>query len=210
MRFLLVKAQSQYGSLRLHVDQLADALRALGEDVRVVDAMEPFGTAAFVCAVVVDGADCVFTFGGVYGQEYGPVFKTCGITYASLYVDNPLHHLPRLEPPAAQYVAFFLDRTHQALVQALDQTGAFAHLGFLPPGANTLAAPVDVSREAYGPAPFQFCSAAPIAASQSGVGWICRRRSATCSTPSPSAWLQMAPYGSARRCEMRSNPAASS
>jgi hypothetical protein len=150
MRFLLVKAQSQYGSLRLHVDQLAAALRALGQDVRVVDTMEPFGTAAYVCATVVDGADCVFTFGGVFGQEYGPVFKKFGITFASLYVDNPVHHLPRLEPPVAQYIAFFLDRTHQAFMQVMDETGAFAHLGFLPPGANTLAAPVDVSREAYG------------------------------------------------------------
>jgi hypothetical protein len=150
MRFLLVKAQSQYGSLRLHVDQFAEALRAIGEDVRVVDTMTMFGTAEFVCAAVVDGADCVFTFGGVYGQEYGPVFKKFGITFASLYVDNPVHHLPRLAPPQAQYIAFFLDRTHQAFMQAMDQTGAFAHLGFLPPGANTLAAPVDVSREAYG------------------------------------------------------------
>jgi hypothetical protein len=150
MRFLLVKAQSQYGSLRLHVDQLAAALTELGEDVRVVDTMAPFGTAAYVCATVVDGADCVFTFGGVFGQEYGPVFKKFGITFASLYVDNPVHHLPRLEPPKAQYIAFFLDRTHQAFMQAMDETEAFAHLGFLPPGANTLPEPVDVSREAYG------------------------------------------------------------
>jgi len=150
MRFLLVKAQSQYGSLRLHVDQLADALRSIGEDVRVVDTMEMFGTAAYVCAAVVDGADCVFTFGGVYGHEYGPMFKKFGITFASLYVDNPVHHLSRLQPPEAQYIAFFLDRTHQAFMQAMDTTGAFAHLGFLPPGANTLAAPVDVSRKAYG------------------------------------------------------------
>jgi hypothetical protein len=33
MRFVLVKGQSQYGSLRLHVDQLAEALSGLGEDV---------------------------------------------------------------------------------------------------------------------------------------------------------------------------------
>jgi hypothetical protein len=150
MRFLLLKGQSQYGSLRLHIDQLAGALRALGEDVRVIDLMHPLGTAAFVRAAVVDGADCVFAFSGVFGQEYGAVYKKLGITYASLYVDNPVHHLPRLAPPESQYVAFFLDRTHQAFMQAMDEQGAFSHLGFLPPGANTLAAPVDVSREAYG------------------------------------------------------------
>jgi hypothetical protein len=103
-----------------------------------------------VRAAVVDGADCVFAFSGVFGQEYGAVYKKLGITYASLYVDNPVHHLPRLAPPESQYVAFFLDRTHQAFMQAMDEQGAFSHLGFLPPGANTLAAPVDVSREAYG------------------------------------------------------------
>jgi hypothetical protein len=150
MRFLLLKGQSQYGSLRLHIDQLAGALRALGEDVRVIDLLHHEGTAAFVRAAVVDGADCVFAFSGVFGQEYGAVYKKLGITYASLYVDNPVHHLPRLQPPESAYAAFFLDRTHQAFMQAMDEARAFAHLGFLPPGANTLAAPVDVSREAYG------------------------------------------------------------
>jgi len=150
MRFLLLKGQSQYGSLRLHIDQLAGALRALGEDVSVVDLMHPVGTAAFVRAAVVEGADCVFAFSGVFGQEYGAVYKTLGITYASLYVDNPMHHLPRLAPPESQYVAFFLDRTHQAFMQVMDEGSVFSHLGFLPPGANTSAAPVDVSREAYG------------------------------------------------------------
>jgi hypothetical protein len=150
MRFLLLKGQSQYGSLRLHIDQLASALTAMGEDVRVIDLMHPLGTAAFVRAMVVEGADCVFAFSGVFGQEYGAVFDKLGITYASLYVDNPVHHLPRLQPPECRYVAFFLDRTHQAFMQAMDEGGAFAHLGFLPPGANTLASAVDVSPEAYG------------------------------------------------------------
>jgi hypothetical protein len=150
MRFLLLKGQSQYGSLRLHIDQLGGALRALGEDVRVVDLTDPLGVANFIRAAVVDGADCVFAFSGVFGQEYGAVYKKLGITYASLYVDHPVHHLPRLQPPESAYIAFFLDRTHQAFMQAMDERGAFAHLGFLPPGANTLAAPVDVSREAYG------------------------------------------------------------
>ncbi len=149
MRFLLLKGQSQYGSLRLHIDQLASALTAMGEDVRVIDLMHPLGTAAFVRAMVVEGADCVFAFSGVFGQEYGAVYNKLGITYASLYVDNPVHHLPRLQPPEGRYVAFFLDRTHQAFMQAMDEGGAFAHLGFLPPGANTLAAAVDVSPEAY-------------------------------------------------------------
>jgi hypothetical protein len=86
----------------------------------------------------------------VFGHEYGAVYKKFGITYASLYVDNPVHHLSRLSPPESPYVAFFLDRTHQAFMQAMDEGGVFSHLGFLPPGANTLDAPVDVSRPAYG------------------------------------------------------------
>jgi len=150
MRFLLLKGQSQYGSLRLHIDQLASALSALGEHVRIVDLLHPFGTAAFVREAVVEGADCVFAFSGVFGHDYGAVFKKLGITYASLYVDNPVHHLPRLATPQCAYVAFFLDRTHQAFMQAMDGAKAFAHLGFLPPGANTLDTAVDISRQAYG------------------------------------------------------------
>lgn len=148
MRFLLLKTQSQYGSLALRVEQLAAALTEIGEDAVVIDAVGERGRLAFHEAVR-EGADCVIAFNGVLGPEVGAELGALGIVYVSLYVDHPLHHLSRLEEPRGCYAALFLDRTHQTFMTQLAKPGAFAHLGFVAPGAATLPAPVDVSPEAY-------------------------------------------------------------
>ncbi len=148
MRIVVLKGQSQYGSLRLHGDQLAAALGELGETVALIDLVLPHGFAAFDTSLKA-GVDCVIAFSGIIGREYADALAEAGATFAGLYVDHPLHQMGRLEQPTRQYLAFFLDRTHQALVQAVFPPRTFTHIGFLPPGANTLAEPVDVSPEAY-------------------------------------------------------------
>jgi hypothetical protein len=150
MRFVLVKGLSQYGSLRLHVDQLAEALAGLGEDVEVVDLTTPEAAARLVRAVSPP-TDCVFAFSGV-GSDIavpGKFFERPGFVYASLYVDHPVHHIERLSARIERHAVFFLDRTHVQFAGLWASPGAFAHIGFLPPGANTLAAAVDVSDAAF-------------------------------------------------------------
>jgi hypothetical protein len=146
----MLKGASQYGSLRLHIDQLSAALTQLGQDVRVIDLTAPDGFETLARQLADPaGVDCVFSFCGILAQEGGEAFAAQGAVFASHYVDHPLHHLPRLLPPRGRSLAFFLDESHVDMVERLAEPGAFAHLGFLPPGANTLAAPVDVSPPAY-------------------------------------------------------------
>lgn len=146
MRLVLVKGQSQYGSLRLHVDQLAEALRGLGAVVDVVDLVAP-DPAPRLLAAVAGGTDCVFGFSGV-GSDIavpGRFLERPGFVYATFYVDHPVHHLQRLSARIERHAVFFLDRTHVGFTETWAEPGAFSHLGFLPPGANTLAAPVDAT-----------------------------------------------------------------
>ena len=149
MRIVLVKGRSQYGSLRLHVDQLAAALRGLGHQAPVVD-LAASETLMPLIEAMSQPTDAMFAFNGVACEFAAQDFvRDLGCAYASLYVDHPAHHLPRLEHPINRQVLFFLDRSHVQFVANWAAGRSFAHLGFLPPGANTLDDAVDVSDDAF-------------------------------------------------------------
>lgn len=151
MRFVLIKGQSQYGSLRLHVDQLADALSALGHETRIVD-MAADDRQAQVNVVTSDPPDCFFSFGGVGADLKAgdqSAYDHLGVTFATLYVDHPVHHYSRLETKVRKNIAFFLDRSHLQFVNASPVARNFSQLGLMPPGANELSDPPDLSDEAF-------------------------------------------------------------
>jgi len=152
VRFALIKGQSQYGSLRLHIDQLAEALIALDHEAVVVD-MTADDRQAQLNAAQAARPDCFFGFSGV-GADL-KVGETCaydawGCVYASLYVDNPVHHLARLQTPIRRNAALFLDRNHLQFVAASPFAKGFSQLAFCPPGANELPESPDLSDEAFG------------------------------------------------------------
>jgi hypothetical protein len=151
LRFALIKGHSQYGSLRLHVDQLAQALGEVGHEARVADMMAEDRQAQLVAAIA-DPPDCFVGFSGVgcdlkIGEA--SAYDALGCAYASLYVDNPVHHLPRIRTPIRKHVALFLDRSHLQFVRASPFARDFAQLGFVPPGANELPESPDLSDEAF-------------------------------------------------------------
>lgn len=150
MRFVLIKGQSQYGSMRLHIDQFAEALRGLGHEARVVDMTA--GGQAELDTTTLDPPDCYFGIGGVgvdYANAAGSIYDQLGVVYATLHVDHPVHHIARVTTKIRKQVAFFLDRSHVQFVSAWPAAKGLAHLGFLPPGANELPEPVDTSDEAF-------------------------------------------------------------
>ena len=151
MRFALIKGQSQYGSLRLHVDQLAEALAGLGHEARVVDMMADDRQDQLNAATLAQ-PDCFFGFSGV-GSDLkvgeASAYDVWGCAYASLYVDNPVHHLARLQTPIRRHVALFLDRNHLQFVNASPFARGVAQLAFTPPGANELPEAPDFSDEAF-------------------------------------------------------------
>jgi len=151
VRFALIKGQSQYGSLRLHIDQLAQALTEIGHEAVVVDMLAD-DRQEQLNAALLSGPDCVFGFSGVGSDlkgDLGSIYDVLGAVYASLYVDNPVHHLGRLQTPIRRNVALFLDRSHVQFVSASPLSRNFSQLGFLPPGANELPDPPDLSDEAF-------------------------------------------------------------
>lgn len=151
MRITLFKGQSQYGSLRLHVDQLAAALAEQGHETRVVDLLDG-DQPAKLAACLADPSEAYLGFSGV-GADWtvggGSAYDHLGATYVSLYVDHPVHCQSRLAAPAKRKVSFFLDRSHVQFMTTWGQGRTHAHLGFLPPGANELAEPPDLSDEAF-------------------------------------------------------------
>ncbi|MBU1375171.1 MAG: glycosyltransferase [Alphaproteobacteria bacterium] len=150
MRFVLIKGQSQYGSLRLHIDQFAEALRQQGHEVRVVDMMA--GGQAELNETTTNPPDCYFAIGGVaggYSNAAGSIYDQLGVVYATLHVDHPVHQIERVTTKIRKHAAFFLDRTHVQFVSAWPAAKGLAHLGFMPPGANELPEPVDTSDEAF-------------------------------------------------------------
>jgi len=151
LRFALIKGQSQYGSLRLHIDQLAQALSAIGHEAHVVD-MTAEDRQEQLNAASALRPDCFFGFSGV-GCDLkagdASAYDVWGCAYASVYVDNPVHHLGRLQTSVRKQVALFLDRNHLQFVTASPLARNFAQLGFLPPGANELPDAPDLSDEAF-------------------------------------------------------------
>lgn len=151
MRFVLFKGQSQYGSLRLHIDQLASALNAQGHQVAIVDLTQPEGM-DLLKATFHAPPDCYLGMGGVgvdlktgAGES---IYDLLNATFVQVHVDHPIHHAGRLTVPVKRNVAFFLDRSHVQFVNAWTAAKP-SHAAFLPPGANELAEPVDVSDEAF-------------------------------------------------------------
>lgn len=152
MRFVIFKGQSQYGSLRLHADQLCGALNGLGHEARVLDLAAP-DVVDQVNASLAAPPDCYFAFSGVAADlidEGVSVYDKLGVVYASLYVDHPLHHAARLAFPIRKKVALFLDRSHVQFMSAWSVGRSFAQLGFLPCGANETSPEPDLSDQAFG------------------------------------------------------------
>lgn len=150
MKFVLMKGQSQYGSLRLHLDQLGEALRGQAHDVRVVDLLAPDGFDQ-LGATFQEPPDCYFAMGGVAVDltlPSGSPYDVLGAVYATMHLDHPVHQIARVTAKVGRHVAFFLDRSHVAFVSAWPSAGPTS-VGFLPPGANELAEPVDTSEAAF-------------------------------------------------------------
>jgi len=151
VRFILYKGQGQYGSLRLHIDQLGSALVGLGHDAQIIDLMAADATAQ-VEASFQAPPDCYFGISGIGSDvmiEGVSAYDRIGRPYASLYVDHPVHHQARLATPIARNIAFFLDRSHVQFMMAWSKGRGFSQLGFLPPGANELPEPPDLSDEGF-------------------------------------------------------------
>ena len=149
MRLVLAKGSSQYGSLRLHIDQLAAALSGLGHEIVVVDLIDAEPIPALHAAMAVR-TDALVSFNGMPHEfAAGDFMNQSGAVFASFYLDHPVHHLIRLQSRIQRPALFFLDATHIAFMKAWAASDVIGSGGLLPPGANELDEAPDVSDEAF-------------------------------------------------------------
>ncbi|TWB19001.1 glycosyl transferase family 1 [Nitrospirillum amazonense] len=144
MRIVLFKGQSQYGSLRLHIDQLAAALAAMGHEAIVVDLLLPDGMAR-LNAALSQPVQFFYSLNGMgVDMRVGDqtLYDAVDSLFITLHVDHPVHLWPRLEIKMdRRLIVSFLDESHVKLVRDSFPPEHFAALSLMPPGANTSIPP---------------------------------------------------------------------
>jgi len=144
MRFILLKGQSQYGSLRLHIDQLAGAFNRLGHEAIIVDLMQA-DAGQRLNAAIARRVHMVFAINGMgcdIKAEGRSLFDALDAVYVTLLVDHPAYHWGRITTPIRKMAVSCLDRSHTAFLRRHLADQPLAGLSFMPPGAN-LRTPLD-------------------------------------------------------------------
>ena len=147
---ILLKGQSQYGALRLHVDQLAAAFDTLGQPTVIFD-YKCDGMDRLVDALN-RGCRSVISFNGI-GLDLiidgRPFDEAVGVPVATIMVDHPAHHLKRLAGAGEQALINVIDRSHLDWLRDVFGPERFQITGVLPPGGNIDIAPEDCDVDGF-------------------------------------------------------------
>jgi len=136
-RIVLYKGQSQYDVLRVFTDQLAEAFRRLQQETIVVD-LTATDAEEQLKKAFTQPCDFVFSFNGIgidlkLGEK--SLYDALGTVFFFSLVDDPLHHIPRLEVPCNNVLVSCVDRYHTNIAPYLNKHRTF---GFLPHGGCVL------------------------------------------------------------------------
>jgi len=136
-RIVLYKGQSQYDVLRVFTDQLAEAFRLLHMETVVVD-LTAADAGEQLKKAFAQPCDFVFSFNGI-GVDFKlgekPLYDALRTVFVFALVDDPIHHIQRLETPCHSVLVTCVDRYHVNVIPYLKQVRTF---GFLPHGGCTL------------------------------------------------------------------------
>jgi len=136
----LLKGSSQYGVLRYFIDDLAEAFKARGRDVFVLDVLElDKPTDVFARLHQAGPLELIFSISicGDFRDEAGRTLaQAAGAPHVLQYVDHPLHHLDRLLATSQQTALLLVDESHVRAVRSLLAPLNFAYVGFAPHGAS--------------------------------------------------------------------------
>lgn len=141
---ILLKGQSQYGALRLHIDQLAKALRARGQEVFVFDHAQD--NSERLIAALNAGCRAIVSFNGIgldMRIDDRPFYDVVGVPLATLIIDHPAHHFQRLASAGRRVAVNVLDRSHLVWLSDVFGPDRFQITGLLPPGGNIETPPED-------------------------------------------------------------------
>ena len=151
MHAILIKGVSQYGVLRLFVDELAEAFSRAGVRPVVIDAQQPDALVTALEDRSLYGARLVFTFNILGEALHGdrPIGDVFGAPHIIQYVDHPLAHTDKLDGTTGDAGLLFVDATHAEAVERAYGPDRFAHLGFCPHAAIGEARAPDPDPQAF-------------------------------------------------------------
>lgn len=137
-KMILYKGQSQYGALRIHIDQLADAFKILGYEPIVIDLLESDAITK-IEKVLTEGCLFAFSFNGMgidlkVGEE--SVYDIVNIPYIAALVDHPHYHISRLNTKMNNLIVTCLDRSHLRFLSYYFEPNHMKVKAFLLPGGN--------------------------------------------------------------------------
>ncbi len=141
MKVALLKGQSQYGVLRLMIDELATAFRRRGWDVTIADleAMQGVTVDDLAGRLTSSGPlDLIFSFnfgGNFVGSDGRSMIALTQAPHEVQLVDYPLQDLRRLMAITPSTALLLVDPTHVRVITELMGPDRFAFVGFGPHGA---------------------------------------------------------------------------
>ncbi|WCL53074.1 glycosyltransferase [Gimibacter soli] len=140
-QIIFLKGQSQYGSLRLHIDQAAEAAVALGYKPVVLDLTDEGVKTGFWGMFGGDNA-LILTqnIGGDLRFEGKSMAEVAGCPHCVMFVDHPAAQQPRVAAATKDQILTFLDGSHIKWVETM-MPGKAGALALVPPGGNVKAPP---------------------------------------------------------------------
>jgi hypothetical protein len=113
-QIILLKGQSQYGVLRIFIDELNEGFEKLGYRSTIIDLNASDATQQLELAL----SQPVFFVIGMNGVgidlkiDGHSLYDTYGIPYFAFLVDHPIHHLIRLKTPVNNLIVSCIDQSH--------------------------------------------------------------------------------------------------
>lgn len=155
MRVVMAKGFSQYGGIRLFVDQAAAAFRRRGWEVEVLDLALATGDGQVEAAIeqaATIPADLVFTINilgecrDTSGRSLGEMFSAPHVLW---HVDYVLAHEERVVATPRSTAMLVVDPTQVDAIRSILGADRFAYLGFFPHPAVGQAAADDPDADAF-------------------------------------------------------------
>lgn len=137
-RIILYKGQSQYGALRVHIDQLARAFNNMGHEAVIVDFMDSKPVDKLENELKI-GCNFFFALNAIESDlKIGSksIYDILNIPYITLLVDHPNYHIERLSNNISKYVVACLDKGHLKFISQYFDRNKFRVTSFMPPAGN--------------------------------------------------------------------------
>jgi glycosyltransferase involved in cell wall biosynthesis len=150
-RVVLYKGQSNYGALRIHIDQLANAFRILGHEVHVIDLLSE-NAMQQLSRVFQSRCDLVFSFNGMgidLSVNEQSLYDVADVPFIAALVDHPHYHIERLRTKMSKLIVTCLDRSHLSFLSSYFEPDHFNQTAFLLPGGNMAPKMVETKIEKF-------------------------------------------------------------